>query len=730
MGVCRLRGHKAPVTGVEFMQKNYLLSCSKDTLVKVWDIEQQFCLQTITLGQGGEAFAIAYCPQMRRVAVGAGDSLIRMYKLRDEDDNEDNKKGDVLTPYGTLQRQSKQRVNGLELELERKLKRRKKRVREKGKDETAVSTEVTAEDEFRALLPLRINTKVRSVCCDKSYTAAAAAEARVLIGTSSNSLQVYKIDLVKAQIDTSKVLSGKEHVMMEKCINLQGHRSGVRNMSGCRKQDQSMHQREESNREGVWNTRSGSCIRTLDGTGYGLCGMFLPGNRHVLIGTKSGDLELYDLTAASLLEKLQAHKGTLLIQYMFRTLWSLHPRPDGKGFVTGGGDKAVKLWEYKVKRSESGSASIGLSLAREMEMTDEVLSVCFSPNGKWLAVGLLDSTIKVMVLSGHHAKVWSLSIAKHGTLLVSSSNDSVYVRKYLKYCDEKIDSNLGADRRNGKNWRKNFDASNENVGAAAPPGKLVGSGLDEPLDSAPVATGADSRSMVGAERLMEAMEVVKLEKQRWAEYHKAVEREKRGEEDGADDDGRGLKALFEAHAGHVKGAAIPEPAKNPVLAGKTSAEYVFTELQGISAAARTDALINLPFKYAGMLLKLCEEILEEKLNTEAVVQTVLFLAATRRDQITQSRELMECVTRLRNQIRRKVRRQRDEIGETIAGFRCKIGAGELQKRQHFYTEDDSSKMEWRGNGVGEDRNASDPFFVIDRRGTAAVAASSKRRKKA
>jgi len=396
---------------------------------------------------------------------------------------------------------------------------------------------------------------------------------------------------------------------------------------------------------------------------------------------------------------------------------------DSSLLVSGGADKDLKIWGL-----DFGDCHKSL-FAHE----GSVMSVRFCPNTHYCFTCGKDKRIKfwdcdkfeqVMVLSGHHAEVWSLSIAKQGTLLVSSSNDRSI--RIWEQTDEMVFVHL--EKR--KELEEKLDASNENVGAAAPPGKLVGSGLDEPLDSAPVATGADSRSMVGAERLMEAMEVVKLEKQRWAEYHKAVEREKRGEEDGADDDGRGLKALFEAHAGHVKGAAIPEPAKNPVLAGKTSAEYVFTELQGISAAARTDALINLPFKYAGMLLKLCEEILEEKLNTEAVVQTVLFLAATRRDQITQSRELMECVTRLRNQIRRKVRRQRDEIGETIAGFRCKIGAGELQKRQHFYTEDDSSKMEWRGNGVGEDRNASDPFFVIDRRGTAAVAASSKRRKKA
>jgi U3 small nucleolar RNA-associated protein 12 len=58
----------------------------------------------------------------------------------------------------------------------------------------------------------------------------------------------------------------------------------------------------------VWNFRSMQCIRTIP-SGYGLCGVFVPGNRHIIIGTKEGHLELYGLSSSSCLQSVVAHSG-------------------------------------------------------------------------------------------------------------------------------------------------------------------------------------------------------------------------------------------------------------------------------------------------------------------------------------------------------------------------------------------------------------------------------------
>ena len=44
----------------------------------------------------------------------------------------------------------------------------------------------------------------------------------------------------------------------------------------------------------VWSTSTGRCVRTV-ASGYGLSGFFLAGNEHVLVGTKEGQLELYNI---------------------------------------------------------------------------------------------------------------------------------------------------------------------------------------------------------------------------------------------------------------------------------------------------------------------------------------------------------------------------------------------------------------------------------------------------
>lgn len=48
VGVCRLSGHKGPITDLAFMtQHPVLISASKDTFVKFWDLETQHCFKTL-----------------------------------------------------------------------------------------------------------------------------------------------------------------------------------------------------------------------------------------------------------------------------------------------------------------------------------------------------------------------------------------------------------------------------------------------------------------------------------------------------------------------------------------------------------------------------------------------------------------------------------------------------------------------------------------------------------
>lgn len=85
-GLYRLRGHRDGVTDVVFLEgdkmgggggggscsrlRNGLASCSKDTLVKLWDLDTQSCVQTV-VGHRGEVSVLVLCVML------IDDGLIR-----------------------------------------------------------------------------------------------------------------------------------------------------------------------------------------------------------------------------------------------------------------------------------------------------------------------------------------------------------------------------------------------------------------------------------------------------------------------------------------------------------------------------------------------------------------------------------------------------------------------------------------------------------------------------
>ena len=110
------------------------------------------------------------------------------------------------------------------------------------------------------------------------------------------------------------------------------------------------------------------CTHTMP-SGYALCSTFVPGDRHVLIGTKvccrgfpqkkrcgfsllycppkAGEVQLFDVAAGSQLETVPAHQGAV---------WSLCMAPDKRGFVTGSADHEIKFWEFELVSDEGGES--------------------------------------------------------------------------------------------------------------------------------------------------------------------------------------------------------------------------------------------------------------------------------------------------------------------------------------------------------------------------------------
>lgn len=426
-GLFRLRGHIDAVTDVCFVGDNTLLSSSKDTFVKRWQLTTQHCAQTL-VGHHAEVWSLDVDGNGQFLVTGSTDAELRLWSIPDPN-------ADIVL-LGAIPRSDKTRVNRirfsaggsrllvqgtgnhLELfrartqdEIKKKVQRRQRRLREKGNTAGADEVTVQAADYLESQRVVRTEDKQRSF---------SASGDRLAVGLADNSIAVFDVSG-----DGTDEISKPVHVIDEA-----GHRSGVRAV--CLSRDDTMIASASRGSVKVWNLATQRCVRTLP-SGYGLCIAFVPGDQHVLVGTKTGHLELYSLGSAQLLQRIEAHSGAL---------WSIDVHPSGRGFVTGGADHDLKFWIFELidkadadgepASSRKRTRTLGAVHSRTLRLDEDVLFVKFSPDGRYVAVAMLDATIRVfhedslkfyLSLYGHRLPALCMDISSDGTLLCSAGAD-------------------------------------------------------------------------------------------------------------------------------------------------------------------------------------------------------------------------------------------------------------------------------------------------------------------
>ncbi|PNS20202.1 hypothetical protein CAC42_5652 [Sphaceloma murrayae] len=476
----RLRGHKDQITGLTFLrtstanpiddqgnddgstgtsslEERFLLSSSKDALVKLWDLSSPHCIETHAAQTNGECWALGLSPDHRVFITSGNDAELKVWTLDLEGlasfgaSGGPNTKARYLSDMGVIIGSAKDRTTSISFNttgtyvalhgsekaveilrirsseevrkaLVRKRRRRKEKAAEKGQQVHEAEAEdigtPEVSDIFVPHIIVRTAGRVRSAVWTQSRV---SRRLSLLVACSNNQLELYEIDTrqdkktAEEAPDYSRALS----------VDNPGHRTDVRALAIS--SDDRMLASASAGSLKIWNVRTQSCLRTIE-CGQSLCCTFLPGDKIVLLGTKTGELELYDIASSTLIDKIQAHDGAV---------WSLQVHPDGRSVATGGADKAVKFWNFDIVQEEIPGTKrtrpqLKLTQTRMLKVADDVLSLCFSPDARLIALSTLDSTVKVffvdslklfLTLYGHKLPVLSMSISSDSKLIATSSAD-------------------------------------------------------------------------------------------------------------------------------------------------------------------------------------------------------------------------------------------------------------------------------------------------------------------
>lgn len=460
-GLFRLSGHKGPITKCCFLEKqNILVSSSTDTLVKFWDLDTQHCFKTL-VGHRSEVWDMVVMKDDRYLVTGCGDSELRVWKIRyadsedeeeedktslkkartdskEEGDGEDEGDDSILkcTKIGTILRQGRDRVSSMvtdpsrsllachgmdsivelfrfhdEEEIQKIFNKRQRKFRKQNPDSTEELT-VALQDEVLRIKSVQAAGKVKAIDVNLS----SKGELKLLVLLRGNLFEIHAVDTV---------VSNKNEATRVASISIPGHRTDVRAL--CFSADKIALASASGESLKIWNRGSQNCIRTMS-CDYALSILFATGDRNVIVATKTGKLQIFDIAAGRLLEEIEAHQGEA---------WSVAMSPDLRGMASGGADKTVKFWQFELvadKVDETGGHGKRMSLThtKTLQLEEDVLCVRFSPDQRLIAVSLLDSTVKIffvdtlkffLSLYGHKFPVLCMDISYDSTTIITGGAD-------------------------------------------------------------------------------------------------------------------------------------------------------------------------------------------------------------------------------------------------------------------------------------------------------------------
>lgn len=807
VGLFKLRGHKDQITGLHFLRpqaqdsadgsdaepyvdgdnsgnsQGFLLTTSKDSLVKIWDLASQHCIETHVAQSNGECWALAVSPDGSGCITAGNDGEMKvwsvdiagLYDLAQLIERPADRR--YLSDRGVLHRHGKDRaleisfhpgldyfaVHGSEKaveiwrirsvdEVKKSLARKRRRRREKlaasgekayflfhddAEEKTDDLSSANISEVFVPHVIIRTGGRVHSA----NWTASRAKSTKsmeMIVSTTNNQIEVYRVP-TKGGSSKAKDEEMPDYTRTFSVDN-SGHRSDIRSLA--LSSDDRMLASASNGSLKVWNVRTGSCIRTFE-CGYALCCSFLPGDKILVVGTKAGEMELFDVASATMLDTVKAHEGAV---------WSLQVHPDGRSVVSGSADKSAKFWNFEVVQEEipgtrRTTPRLKLVHTRTLKVSDDILSLRFSPDSRLLAAALLDNTVKVFFvdtlklflnLYGHKLPVLNMDISYDSKLIVTCSADKNLRlwgldfgdchKAFFAHQDSILQVAFVPHNQDG-NGHHFFSSSKDRTikywdgdkfeqiqRLDGHHGEIWALAISR--TGAFVVSASHDKSIRVWEQTDEQIFLEEEKEKELEELYESTLTTSLGQDQDGDEDNEvaaagkqtvetlmaGEKIVEALEIGMADHEAMQEwnkakelqpntapPIRNPLfiaLGGISAETHVLNVLQRIKAAALHDALLVLPFSTLPMLFTFLNLFASRSMNIPLTCRILFFMLKTHHRQIVASKIMRVMLDGIRKNLREALRRQKDEMGYNIAALRV-VGTQVRDKGVKDYVDEET-----------------------------------------
>ena len=425
-GLFRLTGHKSMVTSIEFIGENFLVTTSKDGIVKIWDILFAFAVQTIT-DLSSQVLANLIIQDIFMI-ISTNDGRLRLFGydngVKDLDFSNSVRQFDPITkeqiPYtfrfiGYVERISKSPILKLfYMTFPSTIVAQSERTVEcysipliQEKFELPTSDFIPSPLKFNSENSLSGIVFLKNVFSAKRMLTSDMkfdhfSRTIFVMNLGNNQVELYEIDK-SLQFFLLFSISHFHHNAVS-CLSFSSDSELLATVS--------------SDKLCVWGTLSEHMLFSLSLINCISC-CFLPGNRYIVAGTKSGIVNSIDIHLSCVFQSLQlnSHAISSLI---------FQPQLNGISFCSSSNFLNFSALQF------TEQDKIVLVEQCSYKLPEESLFMKYSPDGELLAVCLLDNTIIIFLvcimktllrLFGHKLPVLSLDITHDSTILASGSAD-------------------------------------------------------------------------------------------------------------------------------------------------------------------------------------------------------------------------------------------------------------------------------------------------------------------